>query len=523
MTKKSISFPATFFIMLLMIIIATSLQAGEQNIRIMHFNDFHGFATEHKFLGSEKPQGGIAYAASYVKKMRKEKPTLLLAAGDMIQGNTWANLFYGKPVVEVMNSMGFDAMVVGNHEFDFGQKVLNERIKEAVFPFLGANVVGLAGLQPYTIKEIGGVKTAIIGVVTEDVPTTTHPSNVAGLTFLSTVDTVEKYVRQLRGTVDLIIVLTHIGFDADMMLANRVKGIDIIVGGHSHTKTERHMVVGNTIIVQAWEHALAIGVLDITIDDGRVVAASGKLQEITPDHIKKNDEVAAIVARYETQVKNEMGKIIGEASCDLDGEMVRLKETNLGDFIADIIRRESGAQAAIINGGGLRTSIRKGEITVNDVYSVLPFNNYIVAIELTGEQVRQALEHGVSAVERKEGQFPQVSGIVFSYDRTKKPGSRISTIRINNEILKPEGRYTVATNDFLAAGGDGYQVFRDALKDTKDFSTTGGILKGSRIVYNDTGRWLRDIVVRHVSAQKIISSSTEGRIKETSDNESLRK
>ena len=179
---------------LLILQIVVSVQAESREIRILHLNDFHGFAEPYEPLGSEELVGGIAYLASEVNRLRREKPTLLLAAGDMIQGNNWANLFQGQSVIELMNLMRFDGAVVGNHEFDFGQEVLKKRVSEATFPFLGVNVKGIEGLKSYVLREINGIKVAIIGVVTEDAPVSTSPKNVMGLEFLSPVSTVEKYV-----------------------------------------------------------------------------------------------------------------------------------------------------------------------------------------------------------------------------------------------------------------------------------------------------------------------------------------
>jgi 5'-nucleotidase / UDP-sugar diphosphatase len=245
------------------------------------------------------------------------------------------------------------------------------------------------------------------------------------------------------------------------------------------------------------------------------------LEGITPGVVKKQNEVAAIVDRYASDVKAVMGRTIGEAVIDLDGENVRIRETNLGNFFTDMMRKESGADVAIMNGGGLRAGIRRGEITVNDVYTIVPFNNYIVAIRLTGKQIRDTLEYGVSAVELKEGRFPQVSGISCTYAPANKAGSRIVTVAVNGMPLDHEKTYTVATNDFLAAGGDGYRVFQEAIRQSADFSTTGGTLKSSNIVYNDAGRWLRDIAVGYITRQKKIAPVTEGRIKEVTCNEGI--
>jgi 2',3'-cyclic-nucleotide 2'-phosphodiesterase (5'-nucleotidase family) len=413
-----------------------------------------------------------------------------------------------------MNLMRFDAMVVGNHEFDFGQDILKKRIAEAKCPVLGANVEGLELLKPYVIKEADGIKIAILGVVTDETPVSTHPRNVAGLKFIPPDAAVKKYMTELRNKADIIIVLSHIGYSADRLLAEEAKGIDVIVGGHSHTKLLKPVVIGNTIIVQAWEHGKALGVLDLVIEDGKIVKFDGHLEEIKPEPDNEDRAVTGLVERYNKKIGSVLDEIIGEAAVGIDGENVRKRETNLGDLVADIIRSTSGADAAIINGGGIRASVSKGEIKIKDIYTVLPFDNYIVAVKLTGKQIREALEHGVSAVEEEAGRFPQVSDIKFTYSRSAKPGSRVKDILIGDKPLEAGKEYIVATNDFLAAGGDGYKVFGEAVKSSKDFSITGGMMKGEKLAFSDSGRWLRDVVIGYIKEKKVISPSLEGRITE---------
>lgn len=488
--------------------------AHAQQVRILHLNDFHGFAEPHTPLGADGMLGGISYLATRINELRREKPTLLLSAGDMIQGNNWANLFYGESVIEWMNEMRFDAMVLGNHEFDFGQEVLKKRISEARFPILGANVEGLHHILPYFIKELNGVKVVVIGVVTEDVPLSTHFRNVAGLKFVSPIESVKKFREELKERVDLVIVLSHIGFSVDRVLAEKVEGIDVIVGGHSHTKIERPLRIGNTLIVQAWEHGKAIGVLDLTIKDKKVIDFMGHLEEIRPEQGREDRASWLILKKYEARVNAILNEKIGESEVELDGENVRRRETNLGNFISDIMRRVSGADITLINGGGIRSSIKKGEVRVKDIYNALPFDNYIVAIKLTGRQIWEALEHGVSGVEDKEGRFPQVSGLTFTYSPSEKKGSRVKEIRISGCPIDLDKEYVVATNDFLAAGGDGYRTFGEAIRFSKDFPMTGGMMKGEIVVYSQPGRWLRDVVVDSIKEMRRIVSEVEGRIKE---------
>lgn len=516
---------AVLAILLLCAIVAVTFPfagpAAAQDLRILHMNDFHGFAESHKTTGSDDMRGGIAALAWVCEKLKDERPSILLGAGDMIQGHPWANLFEGRPVIEVMNAMGFDAMVVGNHEFDFGVEVLAERVSEASFPILGANVTGLGILNPYTIIEVAGLKVAVIGVVTEDTPTVTHPKNVENLTFLPVAETVARYVGELKDRADIIVVLSHLGLNADMDLANTVAGIDVIVGGHSHTKTGKHITVNGTIIVQAWEHALALGVLDLTVKDGRIVDAAGRLEEIWPSKMGQRKDVADIVNAYNQRIKGIMNEVVGTAAVDLDGENIRTGETNLGNFVADVIREEAGADATIINAGSIRTGIKKGAITVGSIYSALPFNNYIVAIRLTGKQISEAIEYGLSGIESKEGRFPQVSGIAFAYSPQMPPGKRVRSISIGGEPIDQAKEYIVATNDFLAAGGDGYQVFREAIRQPNNFSITGGTIVSTNLTYNDSSRSLQDIIVQTVRKMMVLDPPLEGRIRKEDCDEGL--
>jgi 2',3'-cyclic-nucleotide 2'-phosphodiesterase (5'-nucleotidase family) len=501
-----------FLSVISLFILADAAQAGGSVIRILYVNDFHGFAEPYKPYGSNEMLGGISFLAAEAERLRKEKPTLLLAAGDMIQGANWANMFLGESVIELMNGMRFDAMELGNHEFDFGLDILRKRISEARFPVLCANVEGLDMVKPYIVREISGIKIAVIGVVTEDVPASTHPRNVAGLKFDPPADVVQKYVKALRDKADIIIVLSHIGHSADRELAGTVPGLTAIIGGHSHTKVLTPVMIGNTAVVQAWEHGKALGVLDLTLEDKRVTKAEGRLLEIRPGGGISNSAVQELVEKYEKKVDAVLDETIGEALTDLDGENVRRQETNLGDLVADIIKNAAHADAAIIGGGSIRTSIKKGEIKVKQVYSVSPFDSYVVAVRLTGRQLREALEHGVSATDDSGGRFPQVSGLSFVYTRSAPVGSRVKEVRINGQKTDPDKEYVVATNDFLAAGGDGYKVFGEAVRSSKDYSVAGGMMKGEKLAYSNSGKWVRDVIIDYIKDRKKISSGVEGRI-----------
>jgi 5'-nucleotidase / UDP-sugar diphosphatase len=484
--------------------------AGEPvRIRLLYVNDFHGFAEPYQPSGRPDKLGGIAFLAGEANRLRQERPTLLLAAGDMIQGNPWANLFKGKSSIEVMNAMHFSAMVLGNHEFDYGQDVLQARIHEAHFPVLAANVQTLPGVKPYVITRLGGIKIAIIGLVTEDTPITTHPDNVQGLSFTSAFKSAQKILKELDKKVDLVLVLSHLGLPADQRLARAVKGIQVIVGGHTHTRVDTPMKVNGTIIVQAWEHAKALGVLDLTVKDHEVMDYEGKLIMIRPDRFSPDPLVAGIVEGYERQVDAKLNEIIGEAEVDLKGNGSRFQETNLGDLIADVLRKATKADAAIINGGGIRADISKGPIRMKDLFSVLPFRNHPVVIKITGRELEEIMEHGFSNLSGEGGQFPQISGVRLIYDSTASPGKRIKQIRIQDKPLEPETWYTLATNDFLIAGGDGYALFPRILANKRGYPT-----KSPRVVLYDSGKDIRELVQEYIKEKKHISALREGRIRD---------
>jgi len=494
---------------------ASSAWAREAQLRLLHMNDFHGFVLPHKATGAEEEEGGIAYLAYQVKELRRQKPTLLLSAGDMIQGDNWANLFQGVSVIALMNTMSFDAMVLGNHEFDFGREVLEKLIAMARFPVLGANVTGVQGLKASVIKTKGGLKVGIIGVVAKNTPVTTHPRNVKGLTFIPPEEAVRRAVAKLRPQVDLIIVLSHMGYPEDRQLATQVKGIDVIVGGHSHIKLEKQAVVDGVIIAQAYQHGRVLGILDLTWRDGKIVRHEGRLLPIKPVPGQEEPAIAALVARYQDRVENLLGEQVGQIDVDLDGEQehVRTRETNLGNLVADIMRIKAKADVALINGGGIRKSIAKGAVQRRDVYATLPFDNYLVALRLTGQQLRDTLEHGVSRVEDKSGRFPQVSGLSFTYNPQAPPGSRVKEVLVGGQLLDPKREYAVATNDFLAAGGDGFRAFGEALAGEDGYEQVGGMLKSSKLTYSDPARWIREDFIDYVAAHPHLAPRVEGRIR----------
>ncbi len=487
---------------LLVLAMAVPAMAADGKFTIVHVNDVHGHIEPFTRSGSKDQVGAFAKASVYIEGLRKDNPNiLLLAAGDMIHGTNEVNFFGGLPIVELMNYMHFDAMALGNHEFNYGQEQLLKMAQAAEFPFLSANVVhsdGTLFTKDYSIFEVGGVKVGVFGLTTVDTPIVTHPKNVIGLKFLDPAPVAAKMVEALRGQVDIIVCLSHLGFDVDKALAAAVPGIDVIVGGHSHTIVSQPEIVGDTIVVQTGEWTEHVGILSLEVTGGKVASFDGRLVKMTPDMPAPapDSPVAVTVQKYKAALAEKMAVKVGRTEVALDGERanVRTRTTNLSNLITDAMREFSGADVVLTNGGGIRASIKAGDITIGDIYTVLPFTNTIVAIELTGDKVVSALEHGLSAYPAQLGGFCQVSGMTVKFDPAKPAGSRVLEVLVAGEPIVPDKLYVLATNDFMAAGGDGYVWFTES------------------IPVFDSGVMLSDVLTEYIEARGTVEAPTEMRI-----------
>ncbi|MFY9499110.1 MAG: 5'-nucleotidase C-terminal domain-containing protein [Tepidanaerobacteraceae bacterium] len=434
------------------------------SVIIVHTNDVHGS------IWAKESEMGYAHMAAIVKEIREaNNNVLLLDAGDTFQGSSVASLSQGESIVKIMNSMGYDAMVVGNHDFAYGWQRLSELAEKANFPLLSANVRkpdGVPLLETSTIKELDGLKVGIFGLTTTETPRKTHPRNVEGLIFDDPVHTAKQIVEVLNQECDLIIALVHLPLigaqDSCARLAEEVEGIDLIVSGHSHIPLENGMVVNDTLIVQAGEMGENLGLVSIEVRDGKLEKAKATLYTPGPmGELRVDSKVQSIINDINKENELLMSEVIGWTDVFLNGEKeyVRTSRTNLGNLVAEAMLEATGADGAIMNGGGIRTSIEVREITRADVINVLPLNNYVILIEMKGSDLIQALEHGVSFYPEISGAFPQVAGIDFSFSADKEPGNRLVEVTIGGQELDPEKMYRIAINDFMLAGGSGYTIF----------------------------------------------------------------
>ncbi len=496
-------------------------------LAILHTNDLHAHYDSVE-PGGEPVRGGVARVKTAVDEIRDETDDVLfLDAGDQFQGTLFFTVGGAAVVADVMNELGYDAMCLGNHEFDAGPAELARFIDLADFPVLSANTDALADpdlsgeILPYGLAQFGFGRepVGVIGLTAEHTAIASSPG--PNVRFLDAIATAQQTVDELeRSGVDMIIALTHLGYERDLELARSVSGIDVIVGGHSHTllgpwedaagpyPTVVTSASGEPVlVVTAGEWGEWLGRLDVTFTDDGLVNAYGGAPILIDGTIPEDEGMLAVLAEYRLAIEGLMTHRVGTAEVDLNGarEDVRVRETNLGDLICDAVlwkTRNLSATIAIENGGGIRASIPAGEITMGQVLEVLPYGNRISVLSITGAELETALENGVSQVEDGAGRFPHVGGMRYAFDPSAEPGTRIVRVEVRDAAsgtyvaLDPGATYTLATNDFLADGGDDYTVLSHA---TERY---------------DTGWLLSEALAEFLSGHDPVAPEIEGRIVE---------
>ncbi|PAW28338.1 bifunctional metallophosphatase/5'-nucleotidase [Peribacillus simplex] len=510
----------------------------------MHTNDTHAHLDN------------VAKRVTAVKEVRKNKPqALLVDAGDVFSGTLYFNEFKGQADLCFMNLMKYDVMTFGNHEFDLGSsaeghQALADFIKGAKFPFVSSNVdfskddkfkglfSDLISSKPEQgkiyngiIKQVDGQKVGFFGLTTEETKDISSPGSIE---FENYLEEAEKAVKAFKGMgVNKIVAVSHIGYDDnaaydnDLTLAAKVKGIDVIVGGHSHTQLDAPVVVDKddkgktkepTVIVQGYQYSDYLGTIDVEFDkQGKIVGQAGQLIKLSE---KQDDaEAAKVLETYSSKIKELKETKTGATAVkaletprdagDATKPSVRKNETELGNLITDGMlskAKEFNKDTAIAfqNGGGIRAGIDQGEITLGEILTVLPFGNTLATMKLTGAEINEALEHSVSLAPKENGGFLHVSGMKFTYDSSKEAGNRVTKAEVLGQDgtyseLDPAKEYVVATNAFTAKGGDGFTVFKKAYEE-------------GRVTDIGLADWenLRD----YVSGLKTVDPSIEGRIKD---------
>lgn len=456
--------------------------APDTNLVVVHTNDTHARVREGKYDGM-----GFAKIETLINELKEENPNVLvLDAGDTFHGTTIASLVEGESIVQIMNMIGYDAMSPGNHDFNYGQERLVVLDGMADFPLLSANIVKKDGstlLTPYIIKDINGLKVGIFGLTSPETVYKSHPKNTEGLTFKDPIETARDMVSELQDKVHIIIALVHIGIDEETKIkstdiAAAVDGIDLMVDGHSHSALPEGMVVNNTVIVQAGSFDMNLGVVEITYSNGEVSNITAKLiNKDDTEGVAESEEILALVDELEAKNNEITNVVVGNTDVELDGikDHVRSGPTNLGTLICEAMIAVSGADVALQNGGGIRSSIDVGPITHGEIITVLPFGNTVVMLEVKGSAIKEAIENGIKSLPDVSGAYCHIAGMTFTYDESKAPGSRVTGIKIDGTPLVPDKNYKLVTNDFIAAGGDEYTMF-DGAKVLGEYGTMDEIV-----------------------------------------------
>ncbi len=515
---------------------AAGTASADYTLHVLHINDLHSrieainaydSTCSAEDAAENKCFGGVARVATKINELRESlradgQNVIVLDAGDQFQGSLMYTTYKGAVEAEFMEKIGFDAMAVGNHEFDDGPQALADFLDKVSFPVISGNLdVSRSNLladrvKNHVVLEVGGEKIGIISALATDTVDTSSPG--PDVIFQDEIESLQADVAALEAEgVNKIIALTHVGYTKDMEIAARVAGVDIVVGGHSHTylsanDPDRHgpyptwvdtEAGGIVPVVQAYAYSKYLGHAELTFDDeGNLIHAGGNTilldASVTPD-----PAIEARVAELAGPIEELKSRIVASTPVDLDGsrDTCRAVECALGNLIAESMLdrvKDQGVTIAIQNGGGIRASIPAGDVTMGAVLAVLPFQNTLSTFQATGAQIVTALENGASQMESGAGRFAQVAGLKYTIDHAAEPGARVSEVMVRDgegwAPIDPEATYGAVTNNYVRGGGDGFRVFIDA-QNAYDF-----------------GPDLADVLAEYIAANGVEKAELDGRI-----------
>jgi 2',3'-cyclic-nucleotide 2'-phosphodiesterase (5'-nucleotidase family) len=476
--------------------------AQRTTLTLLTVNDVYEIAPVHG-------RGGLAELMTLLQAGRATATHHLTTVnGDFLSPSLMSAQFKGAQMVDLLNTLGVDVVVFGNHEFDFGPEVTLQRMGESTFVWLGTNVLGPDGKPfgkalPTLLRQVGTFTVGFFGMLTQE---TAHLSSPGpGVVFAPVLPTARAAVESLRQAgADVIIALTHLPIAEDRELASQVPGIHLILGGHEHNPITWYE--GSTLIHKSGYDAHYLGRIDVVMekkvtDRGPQVTVVPSWRMLANQGVPPAPEVAAQVASYTARLDTELAQPLGQSQTALDSQRgaVRTRETTMGNLIADALRQALHADVALTNGGGIRGDRlyeAGATLTRQDILRELPFGNIGVLLELSGSDLLAALEHGVSQVEAKAGRFPQVSGMRLVYDPDRPTGSRVLEVTMHNTPIDPAASYRVATSDYLFKGGDGYV----------------SLTRGKPLIDISGGTLIATMVMQHISARGTVAPAIEGRI-----------
>ncbi len=448
-------------------------------------------------MSDERGRGGFARLAAIVKAERARAqelgvPLLFCHAGDCFSPSLMSGFDQGAHIVELTNLVKPDVFVPGNHEFDFGKDNYARRVSEASFPVFAANIRDAAGNklpkhEDSRLFEMGPLKVGVVGLALEN---TAQISQAGDLKFLPVIETLRREARALREVgADLIVAVSHTDRAVDNAIVQS-RLVDVLLTGHDHDLAVGFD--GKTVMVESNEEGNYVTAIDLAV----TVTGEGRSKQVTwSPTFRVNDsravtpdpEMLAVVKKYEGELSKELDVDVGTLGVDLDSRtaVVRSQEAAIGNFIADAMRDATGAELALTNGGGIRGNKQYAagaKITRRDILTELPFGNRTVVTSITGKDVKAALENGLSQMENRAGRFPQVSGMVVTVDPKQPAGSRVVSVTVNGQPIDEAKTYTLATNDFMLKGGDGYSMFAKGVK-SGDLDVAGKLMASDVMVY----------------------------------------
>ena len=447
---------------------------AEVALTILHTSEHHGTLQPIE-SGPFKGLGGVARRASLVEQIRQQsRHVLLVDSGDLLIGTALSSVFRGAPDIAAMNLMGYDALAVGNHDFDFGLEHLRALRKQARFLFLCSNLrpkrEGVC--QPFVIKPLGPLRVGLLGLVgRKSYPDLFSRSAIGELEFQDSVAAAKAVAKELRGRIDLLVAITHQETEEDLALARAVPAINIIIGGHTPGFDGLVLAGGSApvqgkidplpngpIVVKSHQQGRTLGRLDLSVDKGIRAAEARNLP--VDGGIAEEKKVASLVQDYVRRLDAAANQVLGQALVDLegDGQRVRTGETNFGNLLADLARGRAGTEIALLNSGSIRGSIPAGPVTLKRVMQALPYEQPLISFKLTGAQLQEAMENSVSELPKASGRFLQVSGLRYLFDPSQPVGSRVKGIWVQGAPLERGRDYAVVASQFIAEGGDGYAV-----------------------------------------------------------------
>jgi len=468
--KKRILLPSITAAFLLSVFLPFTSKAQDSPviITILHTNDMHA-----SYLPSvatwldDRPQIGGFVALDYYARREKAlaKNSLLLDAGDLMTGTLICDMqrdgVYGGALIEMMNKIGYDGWVFGNHEFDKGAENVRGLIELAKFPVFCANLVKgdtLFVRDAYHIYEKDGLRIGVIGITYHRMVGMAPPEKLDGFVSVDPAPVVSKIVVEIDPKTDLIIVLSHLGIESDRELAKSITGVDMIIGGHSHTRLETPERVNGILIVQTGSNCRNLGRVDLTVAGDSIMSYSGRLIPMLTEDVTPNPALASLVDSIKSEIDKEYGVVIAHLKDNWETQY--RAESNIGDWITDAVKRHMKSDVAFLNSGGIRKNLDAGPVTKIDIYEILPFDNKMVTFTLTGLELMKIAEHNVGLEADSYQGSLQVSGLSYSW-KGENDRPEITDVLVNGAPIKPDKIYRVATIDYVAvANAERYFGFR---------------------------------------------------------------